>query len=54
MNGLVSSYVEEQMDILMEWDEVAIVDALRITTRELLEISEFRNRAEQWIMANCP
>ena len=54
MNGLVSNYVEEQLDILADWDADAVLDALGISTRDLLAIPEFRNRAEQWIKDNCP
>ncbi len=54
MNDLVTSYIDEQLEIMVEWDIDSITDALRISPTELLNVSEFRNRAEQWIMANAP
>ena len=40
------------LSMLMEWDPDAIVDALDITTEELLDIPEFQARAMQWIEEN--
>ena len=54
MSGLVTSYVEEQLDVLADWDADALLDALGITTQEILDMPEFRNRAKQWIMSNAP
>ncbi len=54
VSDLVSSYVEEQFEIMGEWDADAVVETLGISTQELLTVPEFRNRAEQWIKNNCP
>ncbi len=54
MSGLLTSYVEEQLDVIAEWDADALLDTLGITAQEILNIPEFRNRAEQWIMSNAP
>ena len=54
MSGLLCSYIEEQLEILQEWDTDALCETLAITPEELLEVPEFRNRAKQWIMSNAP
>ena len=47
-------YLEEQLEILAEWDADELIGTLGITTEEVLEVPAFRNRAEQWIKDNCP
>ncbi len=54
MNGPLATYIEDQLDTLAEWDTDAIVETLSITTEEILNIPEFRDRAKQWIQDNCP
>ena len=53
MSGLLSNYLEDRLEVLAEWDVDALSEALSITTEELLQVPAFRNRAEQWIQANC-
>ena len=38
--------------MMQEWDPDAIVDALDITTEELLNVPEFLDRAMDWIEDN--
>lgn len=59
MNGLARaetayfhSDLEEQLDILAVWDVDALVDALGITTDDILQVDDFKHRAEQWIKDN--
>ncbi len=54
VSGLLASYIEEQLQILEEWDADELTDALGLTTEELLAVPEFRNRAKQWITDNGP
>jgi hypothetical protein len=46
------SHVEERLDVLSEWDADALLDALGITSQEILDVPKFKNRAKQWIEEN--
>lgn len=53
MSNYFDSYLDEQLDILEEWDVDALVAILRISNKEILEVPEFQNRAIEWIKENC-
>ncbi len=44
--------VEDKLETLAEWDADALLDALGITTEDLLEVPEFKARAMTWIEEN--
>lgn len=44
--------VMEELERMHEWDTDAVVDALNITTEELLAIQRFLHRAVDWIEDN--
>ena len=52
MSGYFSSRTAERLDVMEQWDVDSVVDALRITTEELLSVPEFKHRAERWIEEN--
>ncbi len=48
----MDSPIENQLEILAEWDVDALLECLGITTEELLEVPEFKARAIEWIEEN--
>lgn len=54
MSGLFTSYIEDQLDVMGEWDADSLVSALDLTSQEILNVPEFKNKAIQWIQENCP
>ena len=48
----MDSLVENELETLAEWDADALLDALGITTEDLLAVPEFNARAVKWIESN--
>ena len=44
--------VENQLEILAEWDVDALAECLNLTTEEILSVPEFKARAVEWIEEN--
>ena len=42
----------EELNRMAEWDADAVVDALDITSEELLSVPDFKQRAIEWIEEN--
>ena len=52
MSAYFHNDLDEQLDVLALWDADSLLEVLRISSEDLLEVPEFRNRAEQWIKEN--
>lgn len=44
--------LSQHIEMMREWDPDSVLDALNISTEELLEVPEFLRRAIDWIEEN--